>query len=33
MKMYDVMHKIINWYGENTSSMYRVNDTENYHEL
>lgn len=33
MKMYDVMHKILAWYGENASSMYRVNDTENYHEL
>ena len=33
MKVTDMVKKAIEWYCESTSTMYRVNDTENYHEL
>lgn len=33
MTVTEYVKKAIEWYGENTSDMYRVNDTENYHEL
>ncbi len=33
MKVTEMVKKIIEWYGESASEMYRVNDTENYHEL
>ncbi|GEM_PF-1957169 len=33
MKVKEIAKKLIEWYGETASEMYRVNKTENYHEL
>ncbi len=33
MKVTDMVKKAIKWYCESTAEVYRVNDTDTYHEL